>query len=157
MRKFLVVVDDSPEMLKALHFAARRAEHTDGELVLLYINDAPEYSHWLGVEAIIQEEREEIAIARLQEVAVKAKKITGKDPEMIVREGEKPQTLMKLLDEDKSISIVVLGANTDPENQGKDGPGPILTYLMGRNASNLTHPITVIPSNLTFEEIDLIA
>ena len=36
-RKFLVVIDDTPECTRALLFAGRRAEHTGGALVLLYV------------------------------------------------------------------------------------------------------------------------
>ena len=35
MRKFLVVVDDTPECGNAIRFAARRAQHTKGGLVML--------------------------------------------------------------------------------------------------------------------------
>ncbi|MFK7866627.1 MAG: universal stress protein [Alphaproteobacteria bacterium] len=156
MRKFLVVVDDSDEMFKALHYAALRAKHTGGTLVLLYIQEPPEYSHWLGVESMIQQEGAEQATARLQEVAMKAKKITGEMPEMIAREGDKPQAMLNLLKEDQTISIVVLGANHSSNNK-TDGQGPILNHFLGRNGNALPVPITVIPGDLSFEQIDRIA
>lgn len=157
LRKFLVIVDDSEEMWKALHFAARRARHTNGELVLLYIQDTPEYSHWLGVEAIMEQEREEEANARLQEVAIQAQKEIGKPPELLIRIGDKAQAILKLLQEDKSISVLVLGANTKQEGSKYEGPGPILSYFMGRNSPALTVPITVIPGHLSFEEINFLS
>ena len=36
-RKFLVVVDDTPECLRALSYAARRAAHSTGAVVLLFV------------------------------------------------------------------------------------------------------------------------
>ena len=36
-RKLLVVIDETPECAKAVHFAALRAAHTNGALVLLYV------------------------------------------------------------------------------------------------------------------------
>ncbi|MGB3020703.1 MAG: universal stress protein, partial [Methyloceanibacter sp.] len=36
-RKFLVVVDETPECESALAFAASRAERTKGQLALLYV------------------------------------------------------------------------------------------------------------------------
>ena len=50
-RKFLVVVDETPECESALAFAASRALRTQGQLALLYvIEPGVEFSHWLGVE-----------------------------------------------------------------------------------------------------------
>jgi hypothetical protein len=36
-RKFLVIIDDTPECSRALLYAARRAERTAGALVMLYV------------------------------------------------------------------------------------------------------------------------
>ena len=38
-KKFLIVIDESEELEKAIYFAANRAIHTDGKLSLLYIVD----------------------------------------------------------------------------------------------------------------------
>ena len=38
-KKFLIVIDESEELEKAIYFAANRAIHTEGELSLLYIVD----------------------------------------------------------------------------------------------------------------------
>ena len=148
-RRFLVVVDDSDEMMQALHFAAKRACRTNGDLVLLYIREPIEFQHWMGVEALMAAESEEAADARLQEVAIKARQIMGKEPQQIIREGRRAQTLVEVLKQDQSISIVVLGASTDAE-----GPGPILSYLIGKNGPVLRTPVTVVPGHLSLEEID---
>ena len=60
-RKFLVVIDDTPECSRALLFAARRAEHTGGALVLLYVIVPGEFQHWVGVENIMRAEAMEEA------------------------------------------------------------------------------------------------
>ncbi|MGB0382962.1 MAG: universal stress protein, partial [Alphaproteobacteria bacterium] len=43
----MVVVDDTPECRKALRFAIRRGERTDGVIKLLSVLDAPSFEHWL--------------------------------------------------------------------------------------------------------------
>ena len=48
-RVLLVVVDDSDEMPIALHFACRRAEHTDGRVALLYLPDKADFQRWLAI------------------------------------------------------------------------------------------------------------
>ena len=48
-RIFLVVVDESPEMQKALRYACRRAKRTGGRVALLYVMEPPEGQQWGGV------------------------------------------------------------------------------------------------------------
>jgi hypothetical protein len=56
-RKFLVVVDETPECESALAFAASRAQRTHGQLALLYvIEPGVDFQHWLGVEDVAREE-----------------------------------------------------------------------------------------------------
>ena len=49
MRKFLVVMDDSPEFVNALRFAAIRASKTGGHVEILGIIAPEEFQHWIGV------------------------------------------------------------------------------------------------------------
>ena len=58
-RKFLVIIDDTPECSRALLYAARRAEHSGGALVLLYVIGPAAFQHWLGVENIMRAEAHE--------------------------------------------------------------------------------------------------
>ena len=53
---FLAVVDDSDEMPIALHFACRRAEHTDGRALLCARSG---FQHWMAVGALMWEEARE--------------------------------------------------------------------------------------------------
>ena len=56
-RKFLVVVDETPECETALAFAASRALRTKGQLALLYVVEpGTDMPHWLGIEEIAREE-----------------------------------------------------------------------------------------------------
>ena len=49
MRKFLVVLDDTRECLNAMRFAALRAAHTGGGVIILSIVPAEEVQNWIGV------------------------------------------------------------------------------------------------------------
>jgi nucleotide-binding universal stress UspA family protein len=63
-RKFLVVVDETPECQVALRFAARRARHTGGRVTLLCVAGASDFRQWKGVEEIMREEAREDAEKR---------------------------------------------------------------------------------------------
>jgi len=148
-RVFLVLVDDSEEMQIALRFACLRAKHTGGRVALLYIQEPAEFHHWLGVGEIMEQERREEAEARLQDLSSRAQEISGAIPILIVREGKRGEETLKLLDEDPSISVIVLAASTDTE-----GPGPVISYLMKQGAARMHVPITIVPGSLTPEEVD---
>ena len=70
-------------------------------------------------------------------------------PEEIVREGQLAGEIVKLIEEDREIGILVLGASTDPS-----GPGPLVSSLAaGTKAGTFPIPVTIVPGNLTLEEI----
>ncbi|HZV20195.1 MAG TPA: universal stress protein [Hyphomicrobiales bacterium] len=149
-RKFLVIVDDSPECETALFYAARRAERTGGGLALLFVIHPPEMSHWLGVEEAYREEQYNKARAVFR---LHGRKLRNWGfsivPEEIIREGQKAEEIVKLIEEDRDFGILVLGASTDPS-----GPGPLVSSLAaGTEAGAFPIPITIVPGTLTLEEV----
>ena len=148
-RVFLVVVDDTAEMRSALHFAIRRARSTDGRVALLYVIEPPEFQHWLGVERVMQEEARQQAEQMLQALAARVQAETGKLPILHVREGRRNEELLALIEEDPSIQLLVLGTAT-----GREGPGPLVTYLVSQMGSQMRVPVTLVPGQLTTDEID---
>ena len=66
-RKFLVVVDDSPEFEAALRFASRRAKSTGGRVVMLRVLPTDSDAHWSGVrEEIERQQRQDGNLGREQ-------------------------------------------------------------------------------------------
>lgn len=148
-RIFLIVVDASKEMGVALRFASRRAKNTGGRVALLYVMEPADFQHWMAVEEKMREERREEAERILQDLAASVTDITGTMPVLYVREGEPVDEIGKLIEEEPKISILVLGAGT-----GKKGPGPLVSALAGKVSGKFPIPITVVPGNLTLEQID---
>ena len=151
-RKFLVVVDETPECESALAFAASRALRTKGQLALLYVVEPDtDIPHFLGIEEVAREEglNKARAVFRLFGRKLKAMGFADVVPEEIVREGMKADEITKLIEEDTDIGVLVLGASKDPS-----GPGPLVTTLAGgRLAGTFPVPITVVPGCLGLEEI----
>lgn len=147
--KFLVVVDDTPECRVALRFAARRAQKTGGGLTLLRVIEPPDFEHWVAVKNLMHEEAREEAEQLMQALAADAHEETGVMPEFVIREGKKREQLLALIEEDSDIRILVLGAAS-----GSEGPGPLVSELVGQRSGSLAIPVTVVPGSLTDEMID---
>src|SRR5690606_15853098 len=109
-RKLLVVVDGTPESERALHFAAKRAEHTGGSVALLTVISPADFQHWLGVGDIMREEAEEEARKILEYMVSAAQACSGVVPETVIREGDIAEELINLIEADEDIAILVLGA-----------------------------------------------
>ena len=148
-RVFLVVVDDSEEMPKALRVACRRAQHTGGRVALLYVVEPADFQHWMAVGDLMREEARSEGEQLLQKLASQVNELTGSLPVLFVREGDRRDELLKLIDEEPSISILVLAANTEQR-----GPGPLVTALAGKFIGKLRIPVTIVPGNLSEEDID---
>lgn len=150
-RQFLVVVDDTPECRKALRFAWRRAERTGAGVTLLRVIDPVDFQHWLAVEERMREEAREEAEELLKTLATEVQQESGILPELVVREGDIRDAVLGLIDEDQTVRILVLGAGS-----GSDGPGPLVSQLAGKMSGAMRVPVTVVPGNLTDEQLDLL-
>lgn len=152
-RKFLVVVDDTPECDRAVYYAARRAARTGGGVVMLAVLElADVQSQWLGVAGLMRAEATEKAEARLQHVAARTRSLSGIEPELAVREGDIAGEILKLIEADEDIAILVLASRA-----GSDGPGPLISALAAGLLAALPVPLTVVPGGLSDAEIDALA
>ncbi|WP_442580398.1 universal stress protein [Mesorhizobium sp. ASY16-5R] len=150
-RKFLAVVDETPECERAVAYASMRAKSTGGVVVLLYVIEPGDFQHWLGVEKIMRDEAQAAAHAALDMHAAKVRARLGIEPELVVREGKPTEQIHQLIEDDQDIAILVLAAGA-----AKEGPGPLVASIAGKNAA-FPIPVTVVPQNLSDEEIASLA
>jgi nucleotide-binding universal stress UspA family protein len=150
-RKFLAVIDETPECERAVAYASRRAKSTGGALILLFVIESGDFQHFLGVEAVMREEATATANAALDSFASAVREKHGIEPELVVREGTPSGEIHKLIEEDQDIAILVLAAGA-----AKEGPGPLVASIAGKGAA-FPIPVTVVPYNLTDEDIDSLA
>ncbi|WP_029006692.1 universal stress protein [Azorhizobium doebereinerae] len=152
-RKFLVIVDDTPECDRAVYYAARRAARTRGGLVLLAVLELEDaHQQWLGVADLMRAEATDEARRRLDAYVARARQVAGVTPETAVREGGKVAVLQALIAEDRDIAILVLAAGLN-----RDGPGPLVTALGGAASAAFPIPITIVPGALSDEDLDAMA
>jgi len=150
-RKFLAIIDETPECERAVAYASKRARSTGGVLVLLYVIEPGDFQHWLGVEKIMREEAMQTASAALDVYATKVREQVGIEPEFVIREGKPAEEIHKLIEDDQDIAILVLAAGA-----AKEGPGPLVASIAGKGAA-FPIPVTVVPQNLSDDDIDSIS
>jgi nucleotide-binding universal stress UspA family protein len=155
VRKFMLVVDESPEVESALYYAAARIVRSSGTLLMLYVIEPQDFQHWAGVRQV-QIEEETVKARALFRLFKRKLNLVGFEnivSEEVIREGIKSEEIMKTIAEDEDVSILVLGASTDPK-----GPGPLVSTLAGGSAAGaFPIPVTVVPGTLAFDDIIALA
>ena len=151
-KKFLIVIDESKELEKAIYFAANRAIHTEGELSLLYIVDPAVNAQWSRIENLIEQEATSEAKKLCRIWSQKIKSRFGIESEVIIKMGDRCEELLKLVQEDRSIRFLVLASSANNEE-----PVPLIKALTGKKIKNLSIPMVIIPGSLSEKDIDLIA
>jgi len=149
--KFLVCVDSTEECRVALKFACMRAKNSGGAVLLLYVIEPNDFQHFAGVEKIMEKEAEEEAQKVLDDLTQNALKDFNLNVQSIISYGKKYNQIVDLINNDKTISILVLGAA--PEGMGSND-------LINKFSTDLTGsihiPLTIVPGNLNKKELEKI-
>ena len=149
--KFLVIVDESKELNVAIRFAAKRAQSTNGGVILLNVIEQFAPQQWQSIEDIILQESREKAQEKLQKWSKVINDLTDVVPELMVKEGITSEKIIETLEEDNAIRFLVLAA------ADADQPGPLVSLLAGQKSGKLPAPIVIIPQGLTEDVIDDLA
>lgn len=150
-RKFLAVVDETPECERAVAYASRRAKTTGGVLVLLYVIESADFQQFMGVEKIMRAEARERADMVIARYVARMRETYGTEPEVVIREGTLVEQIHKLIEEDQDIAILILAAGG-----AKEGPGPLVQSIAGR-AGAFPIPVTIVPHTLSDADIEAVA
>ena len=149
-RYILVIADKTEEMNIALEYACARSKKTGRKIIIATFIEPLDVLTTKGVTEIMKEEAREEAEKILKKAATFVKDRTGELPALSIREGETITELKKLIDEEKTINVLVLAASTDSNNKN---PGPIITSLVSNEITNLRVPIMIVPGNFSVDYI----
>ena len=149
----LVIADGTKEMNVALEYACARAKKTNRKIMIATFIEPLDVLTTQGVTEIMQNEAREEAEKKLKEVSSFVKEKTGIMPVLQLREGDIMVELKALIEEEKNINVLVLGANVD---ESDNNPGPIINSLVKKEFSNFRIPVMIVPGNFSNEHISLI-
>ncbi len=148
MRTYLVIMDESPEAEKAIHFAARRAAKTGGNVHIVAVTPPADFVQWGGVQATMDEEARQRAEAMVMSLAGTLMQESGIRPIITVRSGEPIPIIRTILKEDATIAALVLAAAPNGT------PGPLVAHFTGAEAGKMPCPIMIVPGGLSREEME---
>ncbi len=149
--KFLVIVDESKELNVAIRFAAKRAQSTKGNVILLNVIEQFDPQQWQSIEDIILQEARDKAQEKLQKWSKVINELTNIVPELMIKEGITSEKIIETLEEDNAIRFLVLAAAE------ADQPGPLVSLLAGQKSGKLPVPVVIIPQGLSDDLIDDLA
>ena len=149
-RKFLVLIDESPDCDRAVTFAAHRVNRTGGTLVLLTVIDSEDFGQFIGVGDVMRAEARNEAERMLDTLIARIRNIGQIRTETVIREGRPAEAIEQLVSEDSGIGILVIAAG-----QGDKGPGPLVTHFATHNRLHIL--VTIVPGAMTNEEIVAVA
>lgn len=149
-RKFLVLIDESPECDRAVSFAANRVKRTGGTVVLLSAIDTQDFDQFIGVADTMRAEARAEAERNLDARIARIQEIGQIRTETVIREGTPAEAIEQLVAEDPGIAILVIAAS-----QSDRAPHPLISHFVGHKSLHIL--VTIVPGAMTDEEIVAVA
>jgi L-fucose isomerase-like protein len=124
---------------------------TGGHVALLRVIEPAVFEHWSGVREEMERQERAEAESVLQKLAEQVVAVTGQAPEFLIKHAETTKAAVRaVVAADPDIKILILAAAA-----GGKGPGPLVSSIAreGANWGSRKLPVTVVPGDLTDEEI----
>lgn len=149
---YLVVADETSEFNASLRYAARMAKAHRGHVCILHVMEIDDFQHWSNVEAIMRKEMRDQAEKFIWAVARRVNDLTGATPGLYVEEGHPQDVLIRIMNEDLTIKMLILGGG----GSGTSAQGALVGYFTGKGLDKLRIPVLVVPGHLDPPKIDAI-
>lgn len=147
--KFLVCVDAKDHSRVALRFACMKAQKTGSKVELIYVIDPADFNTFQAVAEQMEGQKREQAEALVNKLAEEAFSWAGLMPSIILRQGVVSEEIIKTVEDDGDINMLVLGAAPD----GSSTKNRILTTLTGQMGDKIHIPLLIVPGDLTDKQI----
>jgi len=143
---FLAVFDGTDECKSSVRYAARRAQLNNANLLIVATVDTAEFTYWLSVNSKMIDNIEKESKEMLKVLSKEIQSYSNVECSYIIEHGSKLDVVKRLIDEDETISLLVLASNKKDKN-----PGVLVETISGDGYSI---PVVVLPGNLNDDSID---
>lgn len=147
--KILVCVDKTEHSKTAVRFACAKAKQLNCPIELLHVLNPSEYHTLFSVGEKMKSERWAEAEVLMNQMAEEAQTAAGITPVFMIREGLISEETIKVLEEDSSINMLIIGKA--PKEAGKKD---LISMLTSELAGKIMIPMMVVPGNLTAKQIE---
>ena len=147
--KFLAVFDGTDECKSAVRYASRRAQINSADLLIVATIDTVEFTYWLNVNSKMIDNIEKESREMLSDLSKEIHSYSDINCDYIIEHGSKLEVVKKLIDDDQSISLLILASNKKDKK-----PGILVETISGVGYSI---PVVVLPGNLNDASIDMLA
>ena len=144
--KFLAVFDGTDECKSAVRYASRRAQINSADLLIVATIDTVEFTYWLNVNSKMIDNIEKESKEMLSNLSKEIHSYSDINCDYIIEHGSKLEVVKKLIDDDQSISLLILASNKKDKK-----PGILVETISGVGYSI---PVVVLPGNLNDDSID---
>ena len=146
---FLAVFDGTDECKSAVRYASRRAKLNNASLLIVATVDTAEFSYWLSVNNTMIDNVEKESKDMLNDLSREIQSYSDVHCDYIIEHGSKLDVVKRLIENDKSISLMILASNIKDKN-----PGILVETISG---AGYAIPVVVLPGNLNDDSIDKLA
>jgi len=153
-RTILAAIDGSTNSYLAAGYAAVLANQLQAHLGLIHVLDMPAFSFWSGVEERLKTDIRAEAERTLTDISNRIREHCDVTPEFYLLEGAADNEIMKIVNDNPDIAMVVLGRRGVAHEKRSH-------LAMGRNSGNLPIrlaerlpiPVVIVPPDMPAEGI----
>lgn len=148
--KFLVCMDDTDHARIALRYACSRVAKRGGSVVMVHVVDTDEAKSFPLMAGKMLDEKRRQAQTLMASLRAEANQWGDVAITETVREGVIGEEILRTVEEDFDINILLLGMAPDSSPKGRR----IITWLTNQLGKRLQIPVMVVPGNLTDLQIE---
>lgn len=147
--KYLICVSNLKNCASALKYAALKAKKDGALIEILSVIDTVNKGYGLfSVDKIMDQEKRQDQEDSLNEISAYIKKLSNILPVINIKEGIISDEISKVLENDKSINLIILSSCEESSSKGK-----LISHIAELSAIKIFTPISIIPNSLSEEEI----
>lgn len=146
---YLIVASNNEEFSLSLRYTARLAQASGAHVGILATMDEQEFQHWQNVEKMMRKELRDKTEKEAWSIAKKVQSLNGQISAIYIREGKAEDAVLKTLEEEANIKMLILTGSV-----ASGGPGKLVNYFTSKGLSKLKIPLVLVPGNIEIHEID---
>ncbi len=143
---YLVCVNFEEYSEIALHYACYLAKISKGSVSLLHVLEPVDYQTIGMVAEKMRQEQYKESQNKLNDLAGKAQKWSGIIPVVIVKEGLIESEIIKAIEEDENITMLITGVSHQSSKKSK-----VIHNLVAIIGPKIDIPMLIVPDNLNKE------